>query len=265
MNTLADFVRDVPHFIVAHRGDAANAPENTFAAFQRVIQHGIPMLEIDVQMSADYHLVVIHDETLDRTTNGTGPVHHYTYEQLAQLSAGAWYAPEFVQEKIPLLEDVLEQCLPHCFLNIEIKPPAIAEHYPLKAIRTAEMVARYNAFDRVLFSSFHYPSLKVIKEKYPQAEVAPIRIPNTAILPSQLVQQFPASVFVADLLSVTEQDRSDILSHQIYAAYYVVNSKEELLRAMQFAAVASVSDDPIRLHAVLEAMGSEKSGDSENP
>lgn len=108
--------------IFAHRGASHYAPENTLAAFWCAKQLGIRWLEFDVMLTADQQVVVIHDETVNRTTNGKGKVSDYTYEKLRKLDAGGWFSKEFAGEKIPLLSEVIawmraqQMCA-----NIEIK------------------------------------------------------------------------------------------------------------------------------------------------
>ena len=96
--------------LIAHRGGAAEAPENTLGAFRRALDLGIRWFELDVQMTKDGALVVIHDETVDRTTNGTGPVSSFTFEEIRKLDAGSRFSPDFAGEKIPTLREVLDRC-----------------------------------------------------------------------------------------------------------------------------------------------------------
>ncbi len=108
--------------VFAHRGASAYAPENTIAAFLKAKQLGIHWLEFDVTLSADHQVVVIHDDTLDRTTDGSGYVCDYTYEHLLRLDAGSWYSEDFAGENLPLLDDVLRFMQMHNMAaNIEIK------------------------------------------------------------------------------------------------------------------------------------------------
>ncbi len=251
MRPLAEFVRQTPQFVVAHRGVSAAAPENTIAAFQRAIEANIPMIELDVQLSRDQELVVIHDFSLDRTTNGSGAVHHHTMEQLEQLDAGSWFAPEFAGQRILRLSEALDLLLPHCYLNIEIKPPAIPDHFPLKVQRAAELVQQRQAFPFVLFSSFHYPSLQWLTTHFPEAQTAPIRFPKDRTAPSQLVRCCNAAVFVADLESITADDVADFQRHQLYAAYYTINSEAALERALQQQVTAIVSDNAVYIQQLL--------------
>lgn len=94
---------------VAHRGASGRAPENTLAALQLAKESGAAWVEFDVMMLRDGEIIVMHDDTLERTTNGHGAVAHHTYEQIQNLSAGAWFAPEFAREPIPTLAQFLEE------------------------------------------------------------------------------------------------------------------------------------------------------------
>ena len=93
--------------IIAHRGASNQAPENTIPAFQRALELGAGGIELDVHMSADGYLMVIHDETVDRTSNGKGLVKGKTLAELKSLDFGSWFSEEFSDEKIPELEEVL--------------------------------------------------------------------------------------------------------------------------------------------------------------
>ena len=93
--------------LVAHRGASAVAPENTMSAFRRAIEAGADAVELDVQATSDGQLVVIHDSTLDRTTDGTGAVFETDAATIAGADAGSWFSPDFAGERVPTLEEVL--------------------------------------------------------------------------------------------------------------------------------------------------------------
>ena len=112
----------MPPLIEAHRGDSSNAPENTIAAFDRAIRLGVASIELDIHPCKDGTLVVIHDDTVDRTTDGSGSVSDFTAEQLLFLDAGAKFSREFEGERIPRLTKVLQLAVnTSTLLNIEIK------------------------------------------------------------------------------------------------------------------------------------------------
>ena len=110
--------------IFAHRGSKSNRPENTLAAFSEAIKVGSDGIELDVHLTKDNQIVVIHDESIDRTTNGTGLIRDLTFKDIRQYSAGAWFDTQYKFEKVPLLSEVLDLLCDLKFtgiLNIEIK------------------------------------------------------------------------------------------------------------------------------------------------
>lgn len=111
------------HRFVAHRGAGLSAPENTLAAFQHGFDMGYRMFECDAKVSADGVVYLLHDATLDRTTNAQGMAHHYIWDEISQLDAGSWHSEWFAGAGIPTLEQVAQFCIERdCYLNIEIKP-----------------------------------------------------------------------------------------------------------------------------------------------
>jgi glycerophosphoryl diester phosphodiesterase len=121
--------------VVGHRGAAGHAPENTLVAFERGLALGADVLECDVHLTRDGHLVVIHDDTLERTTNGSGPVSARTLDELLALDAGCWRGPEFAGQRIPTLPQLLDLARGRCQLAIEVKPE------PGRSPRTGELEA----------------------------------------------------------------------------------------------------------------------------
>ena len=106
---------------IAHRGASGRFPENTLAAFAAAIEAGAQMCELDVQLTRDGAVVVMHDDTVDRTTDGRGAVRGMTLEELKRLDAGVRFGNEFSGERIPTLEEVFALTRGRCGLNIEIK------------------------------------------------------------------------------------------------------------------------------------------------
>jgi glycerophosphoryl diester phosphodiesterase len=144
--------------IIAHRGYRAKYPENTLAAFEAAIDAGADMIELDVLLTKDRKVVVIHDESLDRTTSGKGPVRDHTLSELKTLDAGSWFDARFRGEPLPTLEEVLELVDGRIPMNIEIKRRAYEPHHPPDAIekQVVDLAARKNAQENVLISSFEW-------------------------------------------------------------------------------------------------------------
>ena len=145
-----------PPWVIAHRGYPDKYPENTLAAFQAAVTAGVVMIELDVMFSRDRKPVIIHDDTLERTTNGHGPVNDFTLEELKQLDAGSWFDPQFADQRLPELSEVLDLVNGRTRVNIEIKAQAYEHRHPPDAIekQVVAMVKHRKMQDSVLISSF---------------------------------------------------------------------------------------------------------------
>ncbi|CEG28897.1 glycerophosphodiester phosphodiesterase [Bacillus sp. B-jedd] len=157
--------------IFAHRGSKGTHPENTIPAFREALRHRIDGIELDVHLSKDGELVVIHDEKVDRTTNGSGRVGSMTLQELKSLDAGSWLSWEFVNTTIPTLDEVLELMRgTGITLNVEIKSDII----PYKGIeeKVLDALARYDYLDKTIISSFNHYSVKRIQELNPKVKTA---------------------------------------------------------------------------------------------
>ncbi|MBU1001175.1 MAG: glycerophosphodiester phosphodiesterase [Proteobacteria bacterium] len=141
----------------AHRGFSAKYPENTLAAFQAALDAGAEGIELDVTLTRDGQLVVIHDETLERTTSGTGSVSALDLAELRTLDAGIWFGPEFAGQRLPLLTEVLDMVGGKMLVNIEIKPEAahVPAEVPVER-QVLDLIRERGLLDSVLVSSFDY-------------------------------------------------------------------------------------------------------------
>ncbi len=152
--------------VFAHRGYKKKFPENTMLAFQKAIEYGADGIELDVHLSKDHHLVVIHDETLDRTTHRSGVVSQLTLAEIRQAKIRAGFMK---YERVPLLKEVLELIKDTAVeLNIEIKGRT-------DGILEAQLMALLSQFDlndRVIISSFELTSIQKVKQLSPAIETA---------------------------------------------------------------------------------------------
>lgn len=152
--------------IAAHRGFRAKFPENTRVAFVAAVQAGAQMLEMDVTLTLDKELVIIHDATVDRTTDGTGPVNSFSLRELKQLDAGSWFNPRFTGERVPTLSEVLDDIdTDDVLLNIEIKPADFSTHGFAGEIERAlvHAIHKRNLIPSTLITSFDTGILKSIR------------------------------------------------------------------------------------------------------
>jgi glycerophosphoryl diester phosphodiesterase len=153
-------------FIVAgHRGWKSAYPENTLLAFHKALELGVDMLEFDLRFSKDHVVMVIHDETLERTTNGSGKVSDYNLAELKQMDAGGWFGNVFEGLKIPTFGELcgLLEAYSEVLLNVEIKPSADAIEVADAAIG---MLEEYGYLSRCVFTSFDAEIISYIHDTY---------------------------------------------------------------------------------------------------
>jgi glycerophosphoryl diester phosphodiesterase len=151
--------------IFAHRGSSAYAPENTLAAFELALQHGADAIELDAKLTVDGHVVIIHDQTLQRTTGVPGKVIETSLAEIQKLDAGSHFNIAFKGEHIPTLAELFEKIGDRTLYNIELTNYAsLTDSLPEKV---AALVARYSLADRILFSSFNPLALIRVRRKLP--------------------------------------------------------------------------------------------------
>ena len=137
---------------IAHRGASGYAPENTWAAFDRAIDLGADAIETDVQLSADGALVLFHDGTVDRTSDGHGPVADHTLAELRRLDLGGWFSAAFASERVLTMVELLDEYAGRIPIVLEIKDPRATG--PL-----VTLLAGHRARDHVQVTSFHWGAL----------------------------------------------------------------------------------------------------------
>src|SRR5258706_6609483 len=149
--------------VIAHRGASSSAPENTLAAFDLALEMGTRHLELDVELTRDGHVVVIHDDTVDRTTDGSGPVTAHTLDEVRRLEAGRWFGAAFAGERIPTYEDVLVRYHGRAHLHTEIKGRA-----PGLSGRTVDLIRRHGMESEVTLTSFQRVRLEEVRAYAPE-------------------------------------------------------------------------------------------------
>ncbi len=171
--------------VIAHRGDSGNAPENTLSAIKSALNLKVDMIEIDVHLSKDSVPVVIHDHTLERTTNGKGKVKNYTINDLKKLDAGSWYSKKYSNEQIPTLEEVLNLTKGNCVLLIEIKNGSST--YPEIEKIVLNKIKENNAEKYCIIQSFDDEVLNNLDQLKCTVEIQKLVTGNIPFLPMHLV------------------------------------------------------------------------------
>jgi glycerophosphoryl diester phosphodiesterase len=150
---------------IAHRGGAAYAPENTFAAFDLALAMGLDWVETDLRLSKDGTIMLIHDAKVDRTTDGQGPVREKTCKDLQRLDAGAWFGEEFAGQRIPTLEEFFLRYRSIPRVMLEIKDAGMLED------KLARLIATHERYDQAVVVGSDRTSLLAIQEHDPRVSV----------------------------------------------------------------------------------------------
>lgn len=154
--------------IYAHRGARGYAPENTMTAFGMAIDCHADGIELDVQLTKDHQLVICHDHTISRTSNGSGWIKDFTLGELKTFDFGSWFSPNFAGESIPTFEEFFRWYITTPLrLNIEIKNgPVVYDGIETLLVNTIKKMVpeKFSLYDRIIISSFYHPSLIKIKE-----------------------------------------------------------------------------------------------------
>lgn len=231
---------------VAHRGATAYSPENTIAAFDLAVDMKADYIEIDVQRSKDGELVLIHDTTVDRTTDGTGKVGDLTLEQLRSLDAGSWKGEQFAGEPIPTFEEILDLYRGKVGILIELKAP---ELYPGIEEQVAAALIERNLDkpqnEKIIIQSFNFESIKKMDQLLPQVPIG-VLTSNRADTTLEALQEFStyADWFNPSYGIVTEELVNQVHSLGMQIGSWTVRSQEAADFLFEMGVDAIISDYP---------------------
>ena len=238
--------------IIAHRGSSAYAPENTLAAFQLAADQGADAIELDVDLTRDGHAIIMHDATIDRTTDGSGAVHDLTLAEIRRVDAGTWKDATFRGERVPLLEEVFAAVGQRVLINVEVKSMSLRSN-GVEA-KVATLVQQFDLFDRVIISSFNPLALRRIKHLEPRLACGLLYAPDLPIILRRawLVPLIPH----LDARHPHHSQVNQSLVQQWHARGQRVNAwmvnDAATVRAMAQAGVDGIiGDDPVFLRQVL--------------
>ncbi len=235
-------------FIAAHRGDRTSAPENTVPAFQAAVVSGSSFIEADVQLTADGYPVLIHDDTVDRTTNGAGAVDALTVAEIRTLDAGSWFAPEFAGVQVPLWGEFLDTLVgaPEVTALVELKGDWGAD-----GIETLLSGIYFRGLqDRIVFASFSAATMLELRDTAPLFPRVLIR----RVLPLDPVAVAHRYDLIAIMTrSVALEERPDAVERMHAAGLglllYTLNSEERWGEALAYGVDGIVTDKPSALDA----------------
>jgi glycerophosphoryl diester phosphodiesterase len=247
MRKLKSNSKFTPPWIIGHRGYPAKYPENTIAAFQGAVGAGVKMIELDVMLSRDRKLVVIHDERLERTTNGKGAVTDYTLAELKRLDAGSWFDAAFSGQQLPELSEVLELVNGRTYANIEIKSSAYEPHHPTDAVekQVVELLRQKKLLDKAMVSSFEVHILEQVAAMKAPPAIAFISEEPAGKNTVDMCARLNVFSWHPDCKIVTPAQVEMMHAHGIKVFPWTVNELEDFHAMRDMNVEGVITDDPM--------------------
>lgn len=236
---------------IAHRGFSGKYPENTMLAFSKAIEAGADGIELDVHLSSDGELVIIHDELLDRTTDGKGAVADYTCAELKEFDASAGYVGVYGVNRIPTLREYFELVAPvgGFITNIELKTGINV--YPGIEEKVSAMIKEFDLADRIIISSFNHYS--VLRAKRLDPDITCGFLCESWIVDfGAYAEKYGVECVHPMHLTLTEQTAAEIKSHGIRMNTWTVNTPDEVLRLADLGVDAVIGNYPDMTKAVIK-------------
>lgn len=237
---------------IAHRGASGIAPENTKIAFVMALDLGARAIEFDVQLTRDNVAIVFHDETLERTTNGSGSVADTDFARIGRLDAGSWFSQKYRRVEVPTLEEVLLSIGKRALLNVELKPDTRRERL-VRHVVTA--VARFDLFESVVFSSFDPESIRMLRDLVPGARLGVLCTPDDREAAFELAADVraenlhPARTMVDDAFMRTAREAG----YNVWA--WTANTPGDIEHLVRAGVDGIFSDYVDRVRAVARSLG----------
>ena len=241
----------VKFYNVAHRGFSAIAPENTLVAFEKAIDAGANMLEMDVMLTGDSHVIVFHDYRLGRTTDGSGVIGKTDLHYIKSLDAGTWFSQRFRSERVPLLDEVLELGRGKVRLNIELKH---RRHNGVSQLveRCIKTVERHRMNDEVVFSSFNLEALRVLHVRSPHLRFAPLYRHNLNPTPRSFPLQYNAQGVVLNHLFLNQATVTAFHNLGLKVFVYTVNGIRRIEKMIRMGVDGVISDNPSAVNSLAK-------------
>jgi glycerophosphoryl diester phosphodiesterase len=230
--------------IFAHRGDLTHAPENTLPSFQQALQKGADGVELDAKLTVDGQVIVIHDMTVDRTTNGKGRVASFKLDDIRKLDAGTWFNEKFGGTKVPMLAEVFELVGKDKLINIELTNYSTPRDGLV--LKVCELIKRHNIQKQILFSSFLPSNLKIAAQTLPEIPRGLLAMPGLVGLWARsfgfMFGEYQALHPHISSTSREQIQRVHRLNRRVHV--WTANSPEELNRLKEWGVDGIFTDDP---------------------
>lgn len=235
---------------IAHRGFSGPFPENTLLAFQKAIEVGADGNEFDVHLTRDGVPVIHHDEHLERTTNGTGLIGDYSFDELKQLDASARYTDLFAVQRIPSLREYFELVDGiNVISNIELKNSVI--QYPEIEQRVLALIDEFNCRENVIVSSFNHYSIRLFKELAPDVQIG-ILEESWLINPGEYAKSLNAEYYHPEFHSLTDEIVQNLRENRIKINAWTINEKSDMQKSIELKLDGVITNHPDIFAQILQ-------------
>lgn len=231
--------------IIAHRGDSANFPENTMAAFNAALAQPIDGIELDVQLTRDGIPVVFHDRNLKRVAGLNKAIHECSYSELCKLDVGSWFAPQFSAERIPTFQEVLKRIAPHTDLLVEIKHRASVGWNLHAAMTIVECIVQSEYADRCWVLAYDFQILKEVSQRSKT-----IRWVWNTDRPRHQTDDIWLSAYSVQISGINPGFTTKAHQRTKQVFCFTCNSADQVQRALAANCDAIMGDDPSRLRSL---------------
>ncbi len=237
-----------------HRGAMASAPMNTMAAFELALEQGAVGIELDVQLSLDGHPVIVHDSSVEATTDSSGAVAEKTLAELQELDAGSWFSRDFAGERIPTLAQLFAALGDKMLFNVELKSVEIKSGRAGSAKlaeRVADLVRRFSVQNRVIVSSFNPYVLLDFQKLMPSVMIGFLYVPALPAAAYKPLAELSHQARHPWHEMVDESYMGWARENNFYVNVWTVNEPGRALELQRLGVNAIISDDPKMLAAAL--------------
>lgn len=248
--TIQKMYQERTPLVFGHRGAKNYAPMNTLAAFRLAAEQGAQGIELDVQRSRDGHAVVVHDFTVDATTDGTGTVTEMDLAELKKLDAGSWFHHAFAGETIPTLDEVFETVGNNVIINVEIKLLSVDQTDGVEQA-VADVIQRQNAAQRVIVSSFNPMVLRRFREILPDVPIGFLYLSEAPLEMQAALLDFEHEAYHPPHELITPQVVAQAKLDSRFVNAWTVNTPSRAAELRDMGVDGIITDDP---PAVLRAL-----------
>ena len=233
----------------AHRGASGYYPENTLISFEKAIEMSCGGIETDVQLTKDGVLVLIHDEKINRTTNGTGWIKDYSYKKLSKLDAGSWMSKEFHEERIPTAEELISLVKSKdIIINFELKNGIV--HYEGMEEKIIDLIHKHNMQNKVILSSFNHYSMVKCKEICREIKTG-VLYEESLYKPYAYAKTTRANAIHPNYNVIDEEIVRESKAAGIDVNIYTVNDEKHMRQFVNMKVDGIITNYPDKLHKIL--------------